>query len=513
MSLLAASALVTVGLVLTTRTASAVPLNDCQNRDNGDPMVAAVQVDPSVVDVRQNPQTVTITVQATDTGGPGAASGLRKQGDVYVMHAGSESDAQFADLTREGDVYVAKLRFPRGADPGTWGIHIDLFDRAGNDSRISPEDLEASGLTSTIDVVSFADTTHPRLVRFAFRPQHVDTRTGPKVITFTAKVTDRRSGVDAVSVLAQRRTGHSRTLDARLARVKSQPNVYRGRVIVPRYIAGGRWGVTSVSMRDRVGNSAELNYAELGKAGFMRNFSIRSRTDDGEPRMTAFSRTPAQLDVREADGKISITVKATDADSGVASVWVEWMYPGYDPYTVGASAVLHRVSGSARDGTWQGTATIQRCKPATTLRFNAQVYVKDRVGRLRSREVLTASTVGLLYGDHTFEHFHAGASSGLIRVDFDEPVSGLTDPSATIRQGTDPRDETPDPLVAGSWACSSTGASTDCKTGPVTEATFTPLGDLPPGEYYVTLNPEHSLGVRDLAGNAPRRATDELTVS
>jgi hypothetical protein len=41
---------------------------------------------------------------------------------------------------------------------------------------------------------------------------------------------------------------------------------------------------------------------------------------------------------------------------------------------------------------------------------------------------------------------------------------------------------------------------TSCATGTVRRATFTPTGTTS-GQLFVLLNPEHSLGVTDLAGN------------
>ena len=84
-----------------------------------------------------------------------------------------------------------------------------------------------------------------------------------------------------------------------------------------------------------------------------------------------------------------------------------------------------------------------------------------------------------------------------------ENVNGLTHRSVTVRpvdpEGTAP----PQPVLAGRLTCTTrSGRVTSCTTGHVREATFEPSVRLRPNQYYlVELNPEHSLGVTDLAGN------------
>ena len=80
-------------------------------------------------------------------------------------------------------------------------------------------------------------------------------------------------------------------------------------------------------------------------------------------------------------------------------------------------------------------------------------------------------------------------------LDFDEDVTGITPSSAPViaADGGAP--------VAGAWTCTdATGATTGCATGTVRRAAFTPAVPTT-SQLFVLLNPEHSLGVTDLAGN------------
>lgn len=53
-------------------------VNHCWSSDNGYPVVDDATFSPSSVDVSSAPATVTMTVHAHDTGGPGPASGIRQ---------------------------------------------------------------------------------------------------------------------------------------------------------------------------------------------------------------------------------------------------------------------------------------------------------------------------------------------------------------------------------------------------------------------------------------------------
>ena len=65
--------------------------------------------------------------------------------------------------------------------------------------------------------------------------------------------------------------------------------------------------------------------------------------------------------------------------------------------------------------------------------------------------------------------------------------------------------------MSGTWACTTAdGVPVDCVNGPVREARFTPAAPFPVyheegtvygPQWHVSLNPEHFLGVTDLAGN------------
>jgi Bacterial Ig-like domain len=225
----------------------------------------------------------------------------------------------------------------------------------------------------------------------------------------------------------------------------------------------------------------------------------------------AFSRSPAAVDVREVDRRVTFTVRARDARAGVRSVWVG----------LGADEVrLHRVSGTRADGFWRGRITVPRCADSSGSK-RLGVLVFDRAGpfgneRLHGPAALGAagwpSQVVVTAGDHR----RPGVRLASFRIDpaasiglrFTETVTGITASSVLLRRTVGfSFPQRYGPRVPGGWACADESATNvDCATGTVRVATFTPTNPLAAGrDYSVMLNPEHTLSVTDLAGNPFKR--------
>ena len=154
---------------------------------------------------------------------------------------------------------------------------------------------------------------------------------------------------------------------------------------------------------------------------------------------------------------------------------------------------LHRTSGSRRDGVWSAAVTISTCAIGGSWR--TELEVTDR--SLRSRQYRAGlPTLEVVANDNLAPTVvRTSTASGTPVLDFDEDVTGITPTSAPViaADGGAP--------VAGAWTCTDvTGATTSCATGTVRRAAFTPAAPAT-SQLFVLLNPEHSLGVTDLAGN------------
>ena len=486
--------------------ALAAPLNSCVVRDNGDPDLQTLTLTPGTVNVTAASRTVTLTLGAVDTGGPGSASGIRS-GYVSLVSPGF-ARSSFATLRKNAaGKWVGVVTIPRWTHPGAWDVSfVSLSDGAGNSAFWTTDDLQTLGLPTRVNVTAVPDDTAPRLNSFTFTPGSVDTRRAARNVTITAKVSDTQSGVGVVYLNASEpSTGHRSF--ASLRKVAGAASTYRGTMTIPKWQTNGNWRIDSVQVGDKVGNYRGYTYAQLGAAGFKRNLKVVSGTDASTPRLASFARTPASVDVRTANKSVSATVRAKDTGSGVAFVLVGFTGPG--GFTTSAS--LRRTSGTAKDGIWKGSAAVRRClsSPGT---WKAQVVIYDVAGNFRTFNV---GRLTVRAGDHVAPSVSGPSSvapTDNLTLQFNENVNGINADSATLRKDGFP---TPGPVLPGTWTCrTGAGAATSCATGQVRQATFDPSADLESfSSYSVELNPEHQLAVTDLAGNPFRRETISLSVS
>jgi Bacterial Ig-like domain len=512
--LLSAGAVLAAALVAVTPAvpAGAAPVTSCVSRDNGDPVLSALSFTPGSVNVTTGGKVVTATAQAADTGGPGAASGI---GNFSVSFSSPNfADYAFISFAKNaaGD-WVGKTTIPRWSTPGTWNMtSVSLSDKAGNYRYYGVTELTALGVDTTLEVTSTADTTPPSLAAFTFSPGSVNSTTGPKVVTVTAKANDSQSGVSYISVSASKGGTGAKSIGAYLTKVSGTVNTYRGKMTVPRWWTSGTWRVTTVYLIDRADNQRLYTYAQLGSLHFKRDLAVVSGTDTGLPNITSYSRTPGTVDVRTGNKSVAVTARLTDTKAGVSYAVVSFRsVNGF-----GAVAYLHRVSGTAANGVWKGTAVVSRCSSEAGS-WQTSIDIADMAGNTRHLTPANVAAKGwpkaisVQAGDHRFPIATMPVTfdvpvAGPVNVTFNEAVNGIDSDNVVVREDTFP---TPGPAIAGTWAClTGAGASTSCTTGQVRTASFTPTVPLDTNSYYqLTLNPEHRLGVTDLAGNPFDRRT------
>lgn len=96
-------------------------------------------------------------------------------------------------------------------------------------------------------------------------------------------------------------------------------------------------------------------------------------TDTTPPSLTELSFTPAVIDTTSGSATITVTGRILDSESGVSPAPYLWFVT--DAANQGASASLSRISGTANDGVYRGTATFPRYSAAGAWRadyFNIQ---------------------------------------------------------------------------------------------------------------------------------------------
>ena len=500
LSLVLGGALVAALLAFPAPAVHAAPLNDCVSADNGDPVLTSFERTPAEVDVTAARKRVRFRLEVEDLGGPGPASGAQT---VWVGFGETPSfdEVDFIPTARliqdATGAWVGSIVVPRWSRPGSVRLGVMLVDEAGNFRFIDAPDLAAAGFPSRVTVVSIHDRTPPRLTALRINPASIDTLAAPGTVTVTATARDTQSGVRLITV---RGLG-----PVRLTRVPGTRRTFSGIRHVGRWAGSGTRGVNEVRVEDRIGNSRRYDYRSLGEAGFDRHLRIVSRDDTAPPVVARFGLDPAAVDVRTASQTVTVRVRAVDRQAGLRSVDV--LFWAGD---MGWIRRLHQESGTARDGVWEGELRMRRCVGwARSVRVS--VFLTDLSGHRRSygaarlAEEGWTSRIAVTAADHippiAGVGFRPVPVTGPITVRFSEDVNGITTTSVLVRRLVGDFDH--GPPLPGAWVCRDTAKSlTDCETGSVRVARFRPTAPLEARrEYLLTLNPEFSLGVTDLAGN------------
>jgi hypothetical protein len=481
-----------------------VPLNDCAETDNGDPVVTALDISPRTVDLRNGGRTVTVTVSAVDTGGPGPATGIRAV-SVFLSSGGISSDGVSAAAVQVAPgTWRAQVRLARGTGArGTLRPFVSFQDgNGGAGSYLTSDQLAAQGFTATATVRNAGprDVSPPDMTSFRLSTRSVDSRQHDREVVVRARWRDDLSGVRRV--LVQTEVGR-----VRLRRVGGTPTdgSWRGVLTVGRWV-GDQTAHVYVKAFDRAGVRRIYGRAALRAHGLPSSFHVRARSDLDAPRLTSETSLPSAVDLHAGDVGVPVRLHVRDADSGTTRV-LAWFTTRGNSQRGGPSTVLRRVSGTPQDGWWEGTVRLTHCQ-AFSDRWMLAANATDLRGLTRW-PVFAGQVIEVQGTDHTVELIERGTPSWTdptrLRILFGEEMAGISPTSAVVqRHDFQPFRTVP---VTAAWACAdSSGSAVDCFTGPVRSATVT-LDEphVRTSAYGVLVNPEHVLDVRDLAGNAPRR--------
>lgn len=356
-----------------------------------EPAVAdRVTVSEESVDVTHGDRTVTIRVHVTDDTGAQWVR-ITPGPETPWLPAGS------AEL-RSGDVrdgwWSATLTLRRWSRPGTFVPRVVVWDRL---SRRSETDFPEAGL-EVVDATP--DLEQPEVTLLSPHPSTAyDVRTSFAQVRYEARIVDRLSGVDDVSVtLWAPRIDGAMTQgvgsNARLTSGTIRDGVWTGTVELPKGLVGGDWSFQiGVSDRARRDSGTWLNYwgpgEFLGREGDPRadrplphgrgsvNVIGRQRTDSAPPRVIGASLAPATVDTLPGPAVVRVSVRATDGDSGVDGIHAEIVpavLDGREPVYISGNPDL--VSGTRRDGTWTGAITLPQGLPPGT--YYLKVTIWDR---------------------------------------------------------------------------------------------------------------------------------------
>ncbi|MEI7837475.1 MAG: SBBP repeat-containing protein, partial [Planctomycetota bacterium] len=150
-----------------------------------------------------------------------------------------------------------------------------LQDVVGNYRQPRESDLIALGFPTKLTVTSTPDTTVPVLQSLSFTPTSIDTTTGNRTVTVTARITDDVSGFGSASVNFYS-PSRAQQRGAGFIRISGDKNdgVYQATVTFPQYGEGGVWYVDWFFLQDVVGNYRQPRESDLIAQGFPTKLTI-----------------------------------------------------------------------------------------------------------------------------------------------------------------------------------------------------------------------------------------------
>lgn len=380
--------LVAVATVLgpTSLAGAAEPVTDaadgCVPTDTQGPVVHEVQLGATAIDVSSGPVTVPVRARVTDGGASGAATGVRTVAvfigtrDLAAARFSRGKEHGTVDLLPAGDDWwVGELvvgQWDGYSSP--WSVRgVRAWDGAGNSGQ-SPFD-------DALTAPSFTIAAHPRdlerpfLADMTLDRRVVNVRRHAGRLGVRLHVTDSGgAGVTAVAVQGAPLV---------LASGTASEGWWTGSVPVPRWSARGSRPLRVV-LRDAAYNNTFSRPEWLRDRGLPWRYLVRSVPDRTAPAASAARLSDARVDVRTADGRVGVSVRVTDAQSGVVRVRADLRRPGISGLP---RAWLTLKSGDRHDGRWRGRLLLPRCGTVAGS-YTLLVRVTDRIG---NRNVLRPS--------------------------------------------------------------------------------------------------------------------------
>ena len=462
----------TVALTAAGPAAAAVPLSACASADNGLPTVTGTTLTPPVVSTSTGPGAVDVSATVTDTGGPGAASGVAQVSVQLVGPAGRQlPERPLRMALSDAGTWEARVAIPVGTLAGNLAAGARRRRRGGNSTtaRLDADTDPGAG----IEVRGPADSVAPMLVGLRLDRHRLDTRQHAAVVQVTARV---RSGLAQLRRVTVTAAAGRRFVTVPLHRVRSSAgaSTWLGPLRIPTWVGDGRW-MLRVALVDRVGNVRQYSAANLATLGHRHHVDgslvVKSRVDRRQPTATGLTFTPPSVDVSTGDVQVQAAVRARDAASGVIGVQLRLFDPDNSDVMVDTRLML--TAGTALDGTWQAAATIPHCGavPGT---WNAQLLVTDRSGRVHHYFAGQPTLVVTNTDTVAPRVVRTSTAAGLPVLDFSEDVTGISAASAPVTSRADGS------ALPGTWRCDDVSAApVSCASGAVRRATYSSPSAVP----------------------------------
>ena len=225
-------------------------------------------------------------------------------------------------------------------------------------------------------------------------PTQIDVSDGPAIVTISVKVDDDLSGISLGELLFDSVPGVSggfiHTIPPTTGDSNYAEHVYR--LEYHQYFPSQTRRLLDAWIRDKAGNERAYSPGLLEELGLAASFEILpwQKEDNTPPELVEVTILSPVVDVSDRFVAVSITIRATDDDSGVEFVQLEFESPsgkhgstmyGYEEY----------FRGSPRDAVHRGSARVLQYSEAGTWQLKrAYLYDKLRNHRAYDEEELRA---------------------------------------------------------------------------------------------------------------------------
>lgn len=242
-------------------------------------------------------------------------------------------------------------------------------------------------LTASRASAQNGDIVPPEISNFSLSSSVIDTTNEFQNVTVNVHAMDNDKGVNLIAVRFRSPSGNQ-FVNAFInsgQRISgdNKNGFYSAVVTFPQYSKAGMWSVLGIEARDEANNYKTINNAEIASRGFAAGLQVISNNEDLiAPEISNLSFDSSVVDTTNGSQNVTVTIRATDAFSGVRSVNV-YFYLASNDYLIGTELKSQqRVSGDEKDGFYTGTVTFPQGTDAGMWRV--AVLASDAIGNQKT---------------------------------------------------------------------------------------------------------------------------------
>ena len=358
--------------------------------DTAPPVLQAVRISPSPVNVWSGAQNVTFTIETSDDF-LGVSGGelrvIRPSGGTFevLTFDGAQrvrGDSQFG-------TFEVTAGIPAGEDLGAWRVEVDLIEETTSITRSygpanDPFPHPGEQFFNVADGTK-SDRQAPLLAVISTSPGTVNVTSAAATVTVTLRITDDLSGFSEGSTSVRTPTGAwtGSTYFTGGNRISGDKfdGIYSVEVPVPRYGPQGTWKVDCY-VKDAAANEREYPYQLDFPTPGANEFAVVNTgpADTTSPSLSSIVIAPATVNTSASPATITVTVSISDDLSGFRDRYLFFYEPG-DIFSGSVFAGIdesNRISGNELNGTYQVQVTIPQGSAVGS--WQIRVFLRDRTG-------------------------------------------------------------------------------------------------------------------------------------